>query len=99
MLIPIKEQISERKRQEFFAQNPDLDPKRFDFNKPYDDIRGLIIKNGFPIIDLYPVLKARNKDNDFYYEIDGHWNRAGHTLVALQIYKFLNQTGLVSEHE
>lgn len=45
------------------------------------------MKNGYEIIDMQPIFIARHRENGakFEFETDGHWNAAGHKLVAESI--------------
>lgn len=87
MMIPIKEQISERKAEEFFEREG---VSGFDFAKPYQDIKLLLAKQSITVVDLAPVFLEMNVDNEFYFEIDGHWNTKGHTLAAQELKRYVD---------
>ena len=46
-----------------------------------DRLRALARNEGVTFVDLLPVLRARRNDG-LYFPSDGHWNAAGHQLVA-----------------
>jgi hypothetical protein len=72
-----------------------LDAAAFDLERPQRLFATWSSETGIPVIDLLPELQARNRDNTFYYEIDAHWNEAGHALVAETLLRELVARGLV----
>ena len=46
-----------------------------------DRLRAIARDEGVTFVDLLPVLRAR-RDDGLYFSRDGHWNTAGHLLVA-----------------
>jgi hypothetical protein len=47
-------------------------------------------------LDLTPALKARGlRGEKLYYPVDIHWNEAGNTVAAQEIYKFLVEKDLI----
>ncbi|MBT7903328.1 SGNH/GDSL hydrolase family protein [Candidatus Woesearchaeota archaeon] len=93
MLIPIKEQIDSRKKSEFFNKYPKLDSINFNFSKPYNTIKKMLINKKFTIINLEPLFIEKNKNNSHYFEIDGHWNEKGHELAAEVLKQYLLSKG------
>ena len=84
VIIPSKEQVDNKKLQEFLKTD----------NLTGDDVEMLKVphalslfaaSNGIETIDLTVPLRKLNKNNNFYYEIDGHFNEMGHELAAKAI--------------
>ena len=46
-----------------------------------DRLRALARAEDVPFVDLLPILRAR-RDDGLYFPKDGHWNPAGHAVVA-----------------
>ena len=49
--------------------------------RPNEERRIEARAEGVPFVDLLPILRAR-RDDGLYFPKDGHWNPAGHALVA-----------------
>lgn len=61
---------------------------------PNKKVLSLCRKNNIYCLDLYDAFAGQDKQDDYYFAIDGHWNEKGHQLAAEAIYDFLIQNGL-----
>ncbi len=86
--IPSKEQVDKSKMQDYLEKikvsSSETDPDKIqrileDFSR----------KNDIEFVDLLPSFKEKNSNNDFYFNIDGHWNQKGHELAADIMYNEL----------
>jgi hypothetical protein len=54
------------------------------------------VSRGIWCLDLTPALKTRAlRGEKLYYPVDIHWNEAGNTVAAQEIYKFLMEKNLI----
>ena len=62
-------------------------------------LESICTENGILFINLVPgFTKQALAGERLYYQIDGHWNEAGHDLAAEIRYEKLVQEGLISEY-
>lgn len=84
-IIPSKEQVDNNKYNEFLRKN-NLTEDDADIGKVHRLLKKSLQQNGIAVVDLTPYFKSRNKNNAFYFDIDGHWNAQGHNLAAQTLY-------------
>ena len=94
VLIPTKEQADERKFSEMMDKYQ-LDKSQLEIKKAQKIFLEFGEKNDITMLDMLPGFSKRNKNNTFYFEIDGHWNERGHELASNLIYKKLINGGMV----
>lgn len=56
-------------------------------------IRDMCEELGLPFLDMYEVL-ARQQNRSFYFPVDGHFNKAGHTVFAESLERFVKTHSL-----
>lgn len=95
VLIPMKEQVDERKFSELMDKYK-LDKSQLEIKKAQEILLEFGGKNSITMLDMLPGFSKRNKNNTFYFEIDGHWNEKGHKLAANLIYEKLINEGFIS---
>ena len=95
LLIPTKGQVDERKFSEF-VEKYDLDLSELELRKAQKILLQIGRENNIEMLDLLPEFSKRNKNNTFYFEIDGHWNEKGHELASNLIYEKLINEGMIS---
>lgn len=88
VLIPTKQQVDEGKFSEMVSQYS-LDKSKLDINKGQKILLQFGKENNIMMLDLLPAFSKKNKNNTFYFDIDGHWNEKGHELAASLIYESL----------
>jgi len=71
----------------------------FDFEKPQKVIKAFGDENGIPVCDLLPIFKEVGKRERLYYRYNLHWNKNGHRLAGLLIYKKLKADRLLPERD
>lgn len=71
-------------RQNLFETYPRMRGMALDFEKPNRMMQAFLASNGISYIDLQKpfVDFSRNESTPLYFRVDGHWNNAGHRLVA-----------------
>ena len=62
-----------------------LDPQLASVDSPQQMIIKTLKKQGIPYCDLSPALQQGQQNNDMYFSADGHWTKAGHSVVAQTI--------------
>jgi hypothetical protein len=70
---------------EAHARRLGLDPARFDLTAPQRVLGEWARRSGVSSIDLLEAFRERNRGNSFYFDVDAHWNPAGHRLAALRL--------------
>jgi hypothetical protein len=78
LVVPDKHEVDKFKYQQYIEKIgiPTVHPQ------VRSDILEFFEKNSDLVIDPLGVLKQLNQNNDFYYDIDGHWNKLGHNTAA-----------------
>ncbi len=89
VIIPPKEQVDKRKFDEYFSSRNMTPFLREDL--PEIDIKNFTRVHNITTLDLLEYLKARNINNTFYYETDGHWNELGHAEAAKAVERKLEE--------
>ena len=79
-VIPDRRQIYDEDWAAALAKLPDLDPADLDRERSTHMIMEILDTNEIPALNLLDPFRAA--DERLYFEIDGHWNAAGHTLTA-----------------
>lgn len=94
-LIPTKAQVHRQYWQSFLNDTAGIDGSDFQPGWPTERLRRILESRGIEFIDLAPVLReqAAGSDSEFYIPNDGHWNEAGHDIVAAAIASYLTSTG------
>lgn len=95
ILIPEKYQVDERLKKKFIEVN-NLNLEYTNFMKPQGIIKEWVKRRGVMTVDLLPYLKEENKDNDFYWDLNPHFNKKGNERVAEIIFQELNKSMIVS---
>jgi hypothetical protein len=92
-VIPDRRQVYESAWQATLAGLPDLDPANMDRERPTRTLLGLLRARNIPTLDLLEPFRA--SDEQLYFEIDGHFNTAGHRLTAEWLAGWLREARLV----
>jgi len=87
IMIPAREQVYP---DEFGL----LNNRELDLQKPQRILAGFFQRERIPYLDLLPYLKARSKENLFYFRDDMHWTVKGHELASEVIVDFLVENNL-----
>jgi lysophospholipase L1-like esterase len=91
VLLPIREQIWDRKWNELAATAPEP-PLR---DGPQRPLRAIAAEIGMPVVDLYQAFRDHNGAGEtLYWPIDGHFDAAGHALTAREVADALRAQGL-----
>jgi len=86
-IIPDRRQLYDVDWQAALAKLPDLDPASLDRERPTQTVRDLLAARGIPALDLLEPFRAA--EERLYFQIDGHWNAAGHRLAAERLAAWL----------
>ena len=92
-VIPDRRQIYDADWNATLAKLPDLDPATLDRERPTRTVLDLLAARHIPALDLLPPFRA--SDERLYFEIDGHFNAAGHRLTAELLAAWLHESGLL----
>lgn len=95
VLIPTKGQVDQEKFLEFVSKY-EFDRSELELDKAQKIFLEFGKENNIKMLNLLPDFSKRNKNNTFYFEIDGHWNEKGHELAANLIYEKLINDGFIS---
>ncbi len=88
LLIPPKEQVDNSKYEEYLQRNVSFGNGKFEAQKLINDFCS---KKKIVCVDLLPDLITQNKNNTFYWQIDGHFNPAGHALASKILLKKIQE--------
>lgn len=91
-VIPDRRQIYDSDWQATLDRLPDLDPAQLDRDRPTRTIMDLLAAKNIPALSLLDLFRANQER--LYFEIDGHFNEAGHTLTAEELAGWLVDAGL-----
>lgn len=94
VLIPLNYQVDNNLKQIFIENNYNQN-QQYDMEQPQKIINEWAVKNNVTVIDLLPHLKKLNKDNDFYWKFNPHFNVKGNEIVGDIIYKELTKKGTI----
>lgn len=92
-VIPDRRQLYDVDWNATLAKLPDLNPAELDRERPTRTVMELLAARRIPALDLLGPFRAA--EERLYFEIDGHFNPAGHTLTAQLLAEWLPQAGLV----
>lgn len=85
IIIPLKYQVDDNLKQLFIKKN--YDKKDFiDMEMPQKIIKEWGLENNVTVIDILPKLSSLNKNNDFYWRLNAHFNIKGNEVVGTIIY-------------
>ncbi|MFH1800857.1 MAG: GDSL-type esterase/lipase family protein [Candidatus Omnitrophota bacterium] len=65
----------------------------YDIEKPNKTLKAVLDRNKIEYVDLLPplLLESKTTKNRLYFDIDPHWTRYGHEVVAQQIVALLSK--------
>ena len=93
-LVPTREQVDNNKMKDYIKSNK-LPFEKLNITKVQEIIMA-VQKENVIIIDPLDLFNKYNKNNTFYYNVDGHWNAKGHQFAADILYEKLINMGIVS---
>jgi lysophospholipase L1-like esterase len=93
-VIPEKQQVVERFRNQVLGAY-DVDATDFDWLRPQRCLSRLAAEEGLALLDFTPVFAEAGKDKTLYFEVDPHWNSAGHQLAAATLLKYIQDHSLL----
>ncbi|MBW2990839.1 SGNH/GDSL hydrolase family protein [Candidatus Woesearchaeota archaeon] len=94
VIIPSREQVDDKLWQEALSYFCVL--KKSDRYQVQRDIKTVLEKTNSTYIDLTQKFVDLNKNNTFYYKIDGHFNKKGHELAFSLVYNKLKNEDLLN---
>ncbi len=90
VLIPSKEACYPEAYAEFYPEDAGYVKQEAD---GYKRLWAIAADEAVPFIDLTPPLRERSKTEQLYFDVDGHFNAAGHAYTAeLLLQTFWNKT-------
>ncbi|MBN1564718.1 MAG: hypothetical protein JXA10_12805 [Anaerolineae bacterium] len=92
-VIPDRRQIYDADWESALTKLADLDPAALDREQPTRRIMDVLASEHIPALNLLDPFRAT--DERLYFEIDGHWNEAGHTLTAKVLADWLRDEALI----
>lgn len=96
-VMPLKYQVDENLKQGFVEING-FDLNNLNFDKPQAMIKNWAGKNDVMFIDLLPDLRIKNKNNDFYWKLNPHFNKEGNEEVANIIFnRFIREEAVMGD--
>jgi len=96
VLIPMKENVYT-----FLRSNYAED---YDWDYPNQKVISIMKDEGLDFLDMTPVLREfadlrprhiLNRNRDFYWDYEGHWNRRGNELAGLAISRYILEQNLL----
>ena len=93
VLMPLNYQVDNNLKQIFIENN--YKNQQYDMGQPQKAIKEWGRNNNVVVIDLLPELQRLNKDNDFYWKFNPHFNIKGNEAVGQIIYQELTRKGIV----
>lgn len=95
VIIPSREQVDDKSWQEALSNFCVLNRSgRYQVQR---DIKAVLDKTNSTYTDLTQKFVDLNKDNTFYHEIDGHFNKKGHELAFSLVYNKLKNEDLLNQ--
>ncbi len=94
-VIPDRRQIYDADWGSTLAKLPDLDPAALDRERPTRTVLDRLGARHIPALSLLEPFRAA--DERLYFEIDGHFNAAGHRLTAEMLAEWLHAAGLLTQ--
>jgi lysophospholipase L1-like esterase len=92
-VIPDRRELYDADWESTLARLPDLDPANLDRARPTHTVLDLLAARQIPTLSLLEPFRA--DDERLYFEIDGHFNAAGHRLTAEILADWLNRAALL----
>jgi hypothetical protein len=92
-VIPDRRQIYDEDWNATLDRLPNLDPAELDRERPTRMIMELLEAEDIPALNLLDPFHVA--DERLYFEIDGHWNPAGHQLTAELLMEWLYRDELM----
>jgi hypothetical protein len=89
-LIPERLQVDERFRARVVKTYGHADACDYDWLKPQRALKDFCAHEGIELLDLTAELSEAGVKTPFYFEVDPHWNRAGHQRAAEAIFRRLS---------
>jgi hypothetical protein len=96
VIHPDQFQVETTLRREL-AETFELDLGAYDMSLPQRFLRGYCRHNGVGCLDLLPQLVEAGADGGLFLPDNTHYNEAGNRLVANQIYRSLQASGLLAD--
>ena len=90
VVLPTKEQIDDKQLKEM-VKDYKLNESEIKIDNSQKIIGDYLKKNKIIFLDLFKDFKNADKNNDFYYDYDGHFNKNGHEFAAQIVYKRLKE--------
>jgi lysophospholipase L1-like esterase len=92
--VPAHEEVS-RTSFKIMMRTADFDLSLYDLNKTARLVRDICQRNAIDFVDILPRFREESERGEtLYYQADGHFNAAGHTLCAEILYEHLMKTYL-----
>ncbi len=86
VLIPSKESVYKEEYAHFFRDESYLENEAFGFNL----IEAVGKEANIPVLDLTSIFRD-HKEEKLYFDVDAHWNAAGHALAAEAIFEWIGK--------
>lgn len=96
-VIPDRRQIYDEDWNATLERLPDLDPANLDRERPTRKAMEILESDAIPALNLLDPFRAA--DERLYFEVDGHWNAAGHRLTAELLAGWLRDENLIPTTE
>ncbi len=94
VVLPTKEQIDDKQLKEMVDEYK-LNESEIKIDNSQKIIGDYLKKNKIIFLDLFKDFKNADKNNDFYYDYDGHFNKNGHEFAAQIVYKRLKEIKII----
>jgi hypothetical protein len=85
-----KEQINVDKFR-WAIENYQLDESKIDLMKPQQRYIEILNQNKINYVDNFPIFLERGKDNELFWEIDGHYNQEGNIVLSEILFNYLKE--------
>jgi len=96
-VIPDRRQVIDAEWQAVLATAGEPDEVRLDREQPTQRIMALLEAQAIPALSLLEPFRAANER--LYFEVDGHFTPAGHTITAQVLAEWLRESGLLAGAE
>lgn len=67
-----------------------LDPKRYDLDKPQRILREFLSQQNIEYVDVLPTLRSQTQGRPLFFPVDKHLTADGHRVVAQALCKYLS---------
>lgn len=101
VVVNAPEQVYPEQWDDFLGKNPELAGESWDLELPNRELAGFLDGAGIPYLDLLPAFRERASGENappLHFTHDRHWTKAGHELVAEEVYEFMRAEGLIPEN-